>query len=114
MCVYHSSLCETIIPYAEVYNLTEKQVETYDDCLSKIICNVSIVSCYQGDCKVGPGIQNLLKSTEHRFSDNKTDNIPYKQWMTTDRQTLQTTVESYSDLLESFADKLNILLQTPS
>jgi hypothetical protein len=33
--------------------------------LSKTICNLQSVSCYQGDCEMCPGTENLIKNTEH-------------------------------------------------
>jgi septation ring formation regulator EzrA len=59
---------------------------------------------------VFPGIKNLLKNTEQKSEENNTDNITYSRLMTTDRQTLETTVLSCSDFLKSFAEYLNILL----
>jgi hypothetical protein len=77
--------------------------------MSKIICNVPSVCFYQGDCGMCPGSENLIKNTEQRFEEY-IDNISYRQWMATDRSTVETTVQSYSDFLESFAEKLNVLL----
>jgi hypothetical protein len=63
-----------MISCANLYNLTEKQVKTYNDCMSKIICNVPSVSCYRGDCEMCPGTENLIKNTEQRFEDYNMDN----------------------------------------
>jgi hypothetical protein len=52
-----------MISGANLYDLAEKQVKTYDDCLS---CNVPSVSFYQGDCTVHPGTENLIKKTFNR------------------------------------------------
>jgi hypothetical protein len=90
---------------AKLYDLTEKQVKSYDNCLSKIICNVPSVRCYQGGCEMCPGTENLIKNTEKRSEDNNIDNITYKEWLTTDRSTLETTVKSCSDFLKSFTEK---------
>jgi hypothetical protein len=49
-----------------------------------------------------------IRKIEQRFEDNNVDNITYRQWITTVRSTLETTV-SFSDFLKSFAEKLNIL-----
>jgi hypothetical protein len=57
-----------------------------------------------------PGTQNLIKNIEQRFEDNNADNITYRQWMTTDRSTLETAVQSCSAFLKSFAEKLDIML----
>jgi hypothetical protein len=66
--VYHPSECETISG-AEVFDLTEKQVKTNDDYSSKIICDVPSLSCYQGDCEMCPGTENIIKNIEQRFED---------------------------------------------
>jgi hypothetical protein len=50
------------------------------------------------------------KKIEKRFEHNSVDNITYKQWMATDRSTLETTALSCSNFLESFTENLNILL----
>jgi hypothetical protein len=72
--VYHN--VELMISGAKLYDLTEKQVKTYDKCLTKVTCNVPSVSCYQGDCNMCPGNVNLIKYTEQRFKSN-TDNTTY-------------------------------------
>jgi hypothetical protein len=56
-----------------------------------------------------PGTEHLIKNIAQEFEDNNIDSITYRQWMTTDRSTLESTVQS-CDFLESFAEKLNILL----
>jgi hypothetical protein len=55
-----------------------------------------------------PGAENLIRNIEQIFEDN-IDNITYRQKMTTDRSTPETTVQSCSDFLRCFAEKLNIL-----
>jgi hypothetical protein len=77
--------------------------------VSKTICIVPSVSSYQGECEMWPGTENLIKSIEQIWSNN-TDNIICRQWMTTARSTLETTVQSFSDILESFAEELNTQL----
>jgi hypothetical protein len=54
-----------------------------------------------------PGAENLIKNSEQRYEDNSVDNITYRQWMTTDRSILDTTVHSSSDFLEFFAKTLS-------
>jgi hypothetical protein len=56
------------------------------------------------------GIENLIRNTEQRFEDNSIDSITYRQWMTADRPSLKTTVQSCSNFLKSFDEKLIILL----
>jgi hypothetical protein len=99
-----------MISGAKLYDLTEKQVKTYNDCLSKTIRNVPSVSCYKGDCEMYPGTENLITIVLQKLEDNNMDNITYTQWMVSVRSTLETTVQSCSDFLKSFAEKLNILI----
>jgi hypothetical protein len=55
------------------------------------------------------GTENLIKRIEQRFENDNIDNITYKEWKTTDRSTPETTVQSCTHFLKSFAEKLNIL-----
>jgi hypothetical protein len=65
------------------------------------MCNVPSASCFQGDCEMCPGTENLIKSIGQRFEDNNVDNITYRQWMATDRSTLEATMQPCSDFLQS-------------
>jgi hypothetical protein len=49
------------------------------------------------------------QGTPHILGTCDIDHITNKHGMSTDRSTLETSVQSYSDFLESIADKLNIL-----
>lgn len=89
---------------SKLHCLTEKQVKTCDGCFSRIIHNMP--SEGHGMCA---GSENLIRNTEHR-SENNIDNITYKQWMTIDRSTLQTTVQSCIEFKQSSVEKLSILL----
>jgi hypothetical protein len=62
--------CKMCIPVMRMWNIwlsskkhdfAVRQVKTYDKSLSRIICNVLIVSYYQGDCKMCPGPKNLIR-----------------------------------------------------
>jgi hypothetical protein len=57
------------------------------------------------------GTENLIKNIAQEFKDDNIDNVTYRQWMTTDRSTLETIVQSCSDFLKSFAKMLNIWLR---
>jgi hypothetical protein len=45
-----------------------------------------------------------------RLNEDSTDNVTYRQWMTTDRSTLDINAQSCVTLQNSFAKKLNILI----
>jgi hypothetical protein len=60
-----------------LYDLTEKHVQAYANCLSEIICKVPRACYYCGDC-------DLIINIEQRYENNNIDNITYRQWMTID------------------------------
>jgi hypothetical protein len=70
--VYCSSEYEPYDSVAKLHDLTEKKVKTYDR-YSKIICNVPSAGCYQGDCEMCLGSENLIINIEQRFEENKID-----------------------------------------
>jgi hypothetical protein len=58
-----------------------------------------------------PRTENLIKNIEQGLEEYNVVNATYRQWMTTDRSTMERTVQSCSDFLEPFAEKLNFLLR---
>jgi hypothetical protein len=51
---------EFMIFGAKLCVFTESKVNAYDICLAKIRFNVSCGNCYQGDCVMSPGTENLI------------------------------------------------------
>lgn len=58
------------------------------------------------------GTENVIK--KQRYEDNNLNYITYRQWMTTDRSILETSLLSCSDFFESFVLVLHILFVTSS
>lgn len=81
-------------------------MKTYDDWLPKSICNMPVVSCYQGDCRMNPEIENLSRNYEQMSEGNNIDNKTYRQWLT---DQLWKQLCNLADYIKSFADKLNII-----
>jgi hypothetical protein len=88
VCTIHQNV-KLMISGTTLYNLTEKEVKAYDNCLFGIICNVPCVSCYQRHCEMCLGTEKLVRNTEQRFEENNIDDITCIQWMITDRSTLE-------------------------
>ena len=65
-------------------------LNTYHDCLGKIMCNPPSQFCCLGECPVCPDIhlfkEELLSSLEKAVVDE----IIFKQWVSTDRSSLET------------------------
>jgi hypothetical protein len=83
VCTIHQNV-KLMISFAKSYDLTEKGVKSYVNCLAKIICYVPSESCHYGDCEMCPGTDNPIKNINLRFQDN-VGNITYRLWVTTDR-----------------------------
>lgn len=86
------------------------QIVTYNDCLSKIICNPPTHDCYLRRCELCPGCDNLIEQLKQIFHEKMIDSISYKQWVTTDRCALETLQSSTDDFFDKFSEKLRRLL----
>ena len=84
--------------------------KTYNHCIAQVICNPSLPECYLHTCKHCPGIDALKESLLAVLDDNIIDSVPYKQWTTTDRSTLETTSKTSDEFVEAFCDKLEVLI----
>jgi len=110
VCTIHQNV-KLMIAGAKLYDLTNGSIKTYKDCLSKIICNEPSKNCYLGNCEICPGSETLITDIAHKLEENYIDYITYRQWMYTDRSTLEIVVKSSSEFLESFSEKLTNLLK---
>ena len=86
------------------------ELNSYKHCLSQLICNPSLPECHLGSCKYCPGEGNLKAILTDAFETNAVDEVTYKQWVTTDRSTLQTITTSIEEFLDLLFQKLKKLL----
>ena len=89
---------------------SEILLDTYHSCLAQIICNPALPRCYLGCCQYCPGISKLKNHLQILLEENMIDEIVYKQWVSVDRSTLESICNSSDDFVESFCEKLNLLL----
>ena len=82
---------------------------TYHHCLAKIMCNPAHPRCYIGECDTCPGIEKLKEELLTKFDENDIDHIAYKQWVSTDRSTLETYLSQTEEFADLFCDKLELL-----
>ena len=83
---------------------------TYHHCLARIVCNPPLPACYLGSCKTCPGIDILRDHLMAVMDERMIDNVMFKQWVSVDRSTLETVSKPTDDFVETFCDKLEILL----
>jgi hypothetical protein len=63
------------------------------------------------DCSECPGPTDFENTLEDIFTDNAIENITFKQWISTDRCELVTTVKSTEEFIELLLEKLLLLLR---
>ena len=85
------------------------ELPTYHHCLAKIMCNPAHPRCYIGECYTCPGIENLKEELLTKLDENDIDHIAYKQWVSTDRSTLETYLSQAEEFADLFCDKLELL-----
>jgi hypothetical protein len=68
-------------------------------------------SCFFNECKECPGPPKVKEIPENIFEENANETITCKQWLTTDRLTLETTIKSTEDFLDTLIEKLSALLR---
>jgi hypothetical protein len=85
------------------------QLPTYHHCLAKIVCNPPHPRCYLGECDVCPGIETLKGELLTHFDESDVEQIVYKQWVSTDRSTLETFCSPILDFVDTFCEKVELL-----
>ena len=84
-------------------------IPTYHHCLAKIMCNPPLPRCYLSECDACPGIVKFKEELVTLLDDNDVDQIVYKQWVSTDRSTLETRCASAEEFVDTFCEKLELL-----
>lgn len=84
-------------------------VPTYHHCLAKIICNPPHPRCYLGECDSCPEIETLKEELLTHFDEIDIEQIVYKQWVSTDRSTLETFCSPVEEFADTFCKKIELL-----
>ena len=112
VCSTHENV-KLLIDGANLKSITadsDRPIENYHDCLNRMTCNEQTTDCFLGLCDKCPGVDNIVTQLEKNFDDKFIDNVKYKQWVTTERTTLQTLLSSVDEFLQSLSTSLNKLL----
>lgn len=88
----------------------EIPLKEYGHCLARIICNPPQIECYFENCSSCPGSSGLKEHLHELMDNNMIETVQYKQWISTDRSTLETITKSADEFVESFCEKLKTLL----
>ena len=85
-------------------------LKEYNHCLAKIICNPPQPDCYFKNCNSCPGVTGLKDHIYALMNENMIGTIQYKQWVSTDRSTLEMITKPAYEFVESFCEQLKLLL----
>lgn len=84
--------------------------DDYKVLISKTVCGIESKNCMLGRCEECPGIEGLKEFLINSFADYDPDDIiEFKQWIHTDRDTLDTKQLPMEDFIEELASKISNL-----
>ena len=110
----HSVCVCTIHQNVKLMSLVQEmqipELPTYHHCLAKIICNPPHPRCYLGECDPCPEIETLKEELLTHFDEIDVEQIVYKQWVSTDRSTLETFCSPVEEFADNFCKKIELLL----
>lgn len=86
-------------------------ISSYKTCIALLLCNPAHPTCYLNECKNCPKFEEFKIYLDKLFCENSIETIEYKQWLNVDRSILQTLTNSYEEFIESFIDKLSVLIR---
>ncbi|KAJ8896167.1 hypothetical protein PR048_001510 [Dryococelus australis] len=82
----------------------------YKDCSNAHVCLEPSAGLYFNKCQERPEIAPLANHLQEVFNENGIGTVTYCKWLTTDRCHLQTVAEQQEIFVESFAEKLQVLV----
>lgn len=112
VCSIHQNI-KLMILGGKLCRLTEGSnlpVGTYNDCLNAIVCEEPTTECYFNTCANCPGVKNIKQLLLTEMDNNGIDEVSYKQWVSTPKVTLETTIKNTLDFVNDFCEKLVALL----
>ena len=92
-----------------MFALRLSDLPTYHHCLAMIMCNPPLPKCYLGECDTCPDVMKLKEKLITHVDENDVDKIVYKQWVSTDRSTLETYCVPAEEFVEIFCEKIELL-----
>jgi len=112
VCTIHQNI-KLMMVGGKISELTAHEdvpLKEYNHCLSKIMCNPPHPDCYFRLCSSCPGTSGLQELLYKLMDDSMIDSVQYKQWVSTDRSTLETLSKPAEEFVELFCDLLTTLL----
>ena len=91
--------------------LNTNHISNYRHCLALLQCKPPREKCYFGECGQCPPKEEFLDLLDKVFDRKGLDEIEFRQWVTTDRSTLEYKKLTAEDFIPYFHEQLTDLLQ---
>ena len=91
--------------------LEDIPLKSYKHGLAQMTCNPPLLACHMGDCANCPQRSTFNEQLKVLMDSEMIDEVQYKQWVSTDRSTLETIVKKTDDFVDDLCDKLANLLR---
>lgn len=95
----------------EISEIDTNYICHYSHCLAFLQCNPPQELCFFGKCDNCPKEEKLVHLLNNAFDRKGVDEIEFKEWVSTDRSTLQTQKLVVEEFIQLFYEKLKVLLQ---
>ena len=97
VCTIHQNVKLMMIGGKIAEQSTEDDIplKEYGHCLARIICNPPQPDCYFQIYSSCPGISGLKEHLHELMDSNMIESVQYKQWISTDRSTLETLLMNF-------------------
>ena len=82
------------------------QLSTYQD---QDLCHPALPACHLENCQHCNSLNDFKDKLLALFSESMINEIQYKQWVSTDRLTLETLSKPTDEIVEHFCEKLRTL-----
>lgn len=112
VCPIHENV-KLLIDGANLKSITaesQRPIKNYHDCLDRMLCEVQSTNCFLGLCDKCPGLTNIIEQLEQNFEEKLIESVNYKQWVTTERTSLQTLISNVDEFLQFLSSGLSKLL----
>ena len=107
LCMYNTPECQTNVAMVQPH--VPAIVNNVSWLSAKTMCNPPSPSCCLEECPVCPGTHLLKEELVVSLEKSDVDEIIFKQWVSTDRSTLETFAHQLKTLLSFFCEKLEVL-----
>ena len=104
MCSFHQRIIKILTKDSTT------QLSDYHVCMVLTVCEYPDAECYFGDCSDSAGMTKIKEIIQEAVYQSEINEISFKQWVSTDRTKLLTTILPIEEFIEEMDKQLESLL----